>query len=47
MNLKYWLLPAVGAAAMAGVMVTKDVLSAPSDAGKSELKNATTLPVSR
>jgi hypothetical protein len=47
MNAKFWLLPAAGALAMAGVMVTKDVLSAPGDTAKPELKTATTLPISR
>ena len=47
MNLRYWLLPAAGALAMSGVMITKEVMSAPGNGGKSELKTATTLPISR
>jgi hypothetical protein len=43
----YWLIPAAGAVAMSGVMITKEVLSAPGDNGKSELKAANTLPISR
>jgi hypothetical protein len=47
MQVRYWLLPLAGAMTMAGVMITKEVLSAPGDNGKSELKTATTLPISR
>jgi hypothetical protein len=47
MHPRYWVLPIVGAAAMSGVMITKEVLSAPGDTAKSELKTATTLPISR
>jgi hypothetical protein len=41
----YWLVPAVGAVAMTGVMITKDVNSAQPAGG--ELKPVTTLPISR
>src|SRR5580700_2493699 len=41
----YWLLPAVGAVAMTGVMITKDVNTA--QPGPGELKAVSTLPISR
>ena len=47
MQLRYWLLPTVGAAAMSAVMVTQQVISAPSDPNKTELKAVNTLPISR
>ena len=47
MHMRYWLLPAIGAAAMSAVMVTKEVISAENTPAKSELKSVGTLPISR
>jgi len=47
MNNMYWLAPSIGAAAMTGIMVTKDVFSAPEPPARTELKAVSSLPISR
>jgi hypothetical protein len=47
MKLRYWLAPIVGAAAVAGVMATKEVLSAQNAPGKTDLRAVSSLPISR
>src|SRR5947209_9735693 len=48
MRLRYWLLPAAGAALTAASLLTHDALSAQNgQPGKSDLKPAASLPVSR
>ena len=47
MQLKYWLMPVAGAAAMSAIMVTQEVISAPAAPAKTELKAVTALPISR
>ena len=42
----YWIAPALGAAAVSGVMISQEVLSA-QNAPKTELKSVSTLPISR
>ncbi len=44
MYLKYWLLPAAGAAVMSGVMIAQEVAK---NNARTELKQASTLPISR
>jgi hypothetical protein len=44
MYLKYWLLPAAGAALMSGVMIAQEVVK---NNARSELKQSATLPISR
>jgi hypothetical protein len=44
MKLSYWLLPAAGAAVMSGVMIAQEAVK---NNGRSELKQASTLPISR
>ena len=46
MQLRYWLMPAVGAAAMSAVMIAQQAFSGPAAVG-TELKPVTTLPISR
>jgi hypothetical protein len=46
MQMRYWLLPAVGASAMAVIMVAQQAVSGPLPAA-TELKPVTTLPISR
>ena len=45
MQVRYWLMPAVGAAAMSAIMVAQQALSGPGN--PNELKTASTLPISR
>ncbi|MCE9531875.1 MAG: DUF4139 domain-containing protein, partial [Planctomycetes bacterium] len=47
MQLRYWLLPAVGAAAMSAVMISQQVVSAPQNPAATDLKAVTSLPISR
>ena len=47
MQRRYWLLPALGAAAMAAVMIAQQVLSAPVGPAATELKPVAALPISR
>ena len=45
MHLKYWLLPAAGAAVMSGVMIAQEAVK--NNGARSELKQASTLPIAR